>query len=408
MVSAVPRGALSGIRVIDLTQVLAGPFCTQILADHGADVIKVESLKGDETRRLGPYREDDERREISGYYQSVNRNKKSIALDLKTPDGRDVLMKLIDCADVVVENYRAGVMERLGMSYEILSARNPKLIYAAIRGFGDPRSGESPYCNWPAFDIVGQAMGGMMSITGPDADTPLKVGPGVGDLIPGMFAVIGIVMALLESKTSGRGQFVDVGMVDGVLATCERIVNQYSYTGLVPRPEGNRHPLLCPYGVVAAADGWLTLSAPTDEFWRKLAALIERPELGDDARYATVAERLKRQDEVYQAIEAFTQTKTKSELAALFGDVIPFAPIYDAADIFADKHFQIREMLVDVEQPGSATPVKVAGVPIKMSRTPGGVRNRAPLLGENTREILELAGCSADFAESLFNRNIVK
>lgn len=408
MAFAEPRGALSGIRVIDLTQVLAGPFCTQILADHGAEVIKIESLRGDETRKLGPYREDDELRGISGYYQSVNRNKKSIALDLKAPEGREVLLKLVDRADVVVENYRAGVMERLGLSYEMLSGRNPRLVYAAIRGFGDRRSGESPYVDWPAFDIVGQAMGGIMSVTGPDADTPIKVGPGVGDLIPGMYAVIGIVMALLEAKRSGLGQFVDVGMVDCVLATCERIVNQYTYTGRIPRPEGNRHPLLCPYGVVRAADGWLTLSAPTDDFWRKLATLVERPELGSDQRYATNAERLQRQEEVYESIEAFTRTKTKAELTALFGEVIPFAPIYDIADIFADPHFQVREMLIDVEQPGSATPVKVAGVPVKMSRTPGQVRHRAPLLGENTREVLELAGCAPDFADSLFNRNIVK
>ncbi len=178
-----PPGALDGIGVIDLTQVLAGPFCTQILADHGAEVLKVEPLRGDETRRLGPYRADDELRAISGYYQSVNRNKKSIALDLKSPEGRQVLLDLIDGADAVVENSRGGVMERLDLSYELLSSRNPKLVYAAIRGFGDPRSGESPYAAWPAFDIVGQAMGGMMGITGPDANTPIKVGPGVGDLI---------------------------------------------------------------------------------------------------------------------------------------------------------------------------------------------------------------------------------
>ncbi|ARR55172.1 CoA transferase [Rhizorhabdus wittichii DC-6] len=408
MASAEPQGALAGLLVVDLTQVLAGPFCTQILADHGAEVIKVESLKGDETRKLGPYRDDDELREISGYYQSVNRNKKSIALDLKTGEGRDVLLALVDRADVLVENYRAGVMDRLGMSYEALAARNPRLVYAAIRGFGDRRSGESPYANWPAFDIVGQAMGGIMSITGPDADTPVKVGPGVGDLIPGLYAVVGIVMALLEARRSGLGQFVDVGMVDCVLATCERIVNQYSYTGRVPRPEGNRHPLLCPYGVVRAADGWLTLSAPTDDFWRKLASLIERPDLASDPRYATNDERLQRQDAVYQAIEAFTRIRTKAELATLFGEVIPFAPIYDVADIFADPHFRIREMLIDVEQPGSATPVKVAGVPVKLSRTPGRVRHRAPLLGENSREVLERAGYGPDRADDLFNRNIVK
>jgi crotonobetainyl-CoA:carnitine CoA-transferase CaiB-like acyl-CoA transferase len=403
-----PAGALDGMRVIDLTQVLAGPFCTQILADHGAEVLKVESLKGDETRKLGPYRADDELREISGYYQSVNRNKKSIALDLKAPEGRQVLLRLIDNADAVVENSRCGVMERLGLSYELLSARNPKLVYAAIRGFGDPRSGESPYAAWPAFDIVGQAMGGMMSITGPDANTPVKVGPGVGDLIPGLFAVIGILMALMKARQSGVGQFVDVSLVDCVLATSERIVNQYSYTGRVPRPEGNRHPLLCPYGVVRAADGWLTLSAPTDDFWRKLLRLIDRHDLVDDPRYAANEARLERQDEVYAIVETFTRMKTMAELTELFGGVIPFGPIYDVSDIFADPHFRIRDMLVEVEQPGSATPVTVAGVPIKMSLTPGRVRHRAPLLGEHTREILEAAGYAGADADRLFKHNIVK
>ena len=403
-----PPGALDGIRVIDLTQVLAGPFCTQILADHGAEVLKVEPLRGDETRRLGPYRADDELRAISGYYQSVNRNKKSIALDLKTPEGRQVLLDLIDGADAVVENSRGGVMERLDLSYELLSSRNPKLVYAAIRGFGDPRSGESPYAAWPAFDIVGQAMGGMMGITGPDADTPIKVGPGVGDLIPGLFAVIGIVMALMNARQSGAGQFVDVSMVDCVLATSERIVNQYSYTGRIPRPEGNRHPLLCPYGVVRAADGWLTLSAPTDAFWRKLLTLIARHDLVDDARYSANEARLARQDEVYAVVEDFTRTKTKAELTELFGGVIPFGPIYDVSDIFTDPHFRIRDMLVDVDQPGSATPVTVAGVPIKMSLTPGRVRHRAPLLGEHTREILGTAGYAGAAADRLFHNNIVK
>ncbi|MHA4837747.1 CaiB/BaiF CoA transferase family protein [Sphingopyxis sp. MSC1_008] len=403
-----PPGALDGIRVIDLTQVLAGPFCTQILADHGAEVLKVEPLRGDETRRLGPYRADDELRAISGYYQSVNRNKKSIALDLKTPEGRQVLLDLIDGADAVVENSRGGVMERLDLSYELLSSRNPKLVYAAIRGFGDPRSGESPYAAWPAFDIVGQAMGGMMGITGPDADTPIKVGPGVGDLIPGLFAVIGIVMALMNARQLGAGQFVDVSMVDCVLATSERIVNQYSYTGRVPCPEGNRHPLLCPYGVVRAADGWLTLSAPTDAFWRKLLTLIARHDLVDDARYSANEARLARQDEVYAVVEDFTRTKTKAELTELFGGVIPFGPIYDVSDIFTDPHFRIRDMLVDVDQPGSATPVTVAGVPIKMSLTPGRVRHRAPLLGEHTREILGTAGYAGAAADRLFHNNIVK
>ena len=281
-------GALSGLRVIDLTQVLAGPFCTQILADHGADVVKIEPLRGDETRHLGPYRADDPEREIGGYYQSVNRNKRSIAVDLKAEEGRALVLRLVKGADAIVENYRPGVMDRLGLSYETLAESNPRIVYAAIRGFGDPRSGETAYTYWPAFDVVAQAMGGMMGITGYKGE-PLKVGPGVGDLIPAVMTAFGIVAALLEAQRSGRGQFVDVGMVDAILSVCERIVHQHSYVGAIPGPEGNRHPLLCPFGLFKAADGWVALGAPHVEFWRNVCAIIGRPELAEDPRFAQCA-----------------------------------------------------------------------------------------------------------------------
>jgi crotonobetainyl-CoA:carnitine CoA-transferase CaiB-like acyl-CoA transferase len=381
-------GALSGIRVIDLTQVLAGPFCTQILADHGAEVIKVEPPQGDETRRNGPFRADDTLRAHGGYYASVNRNKRGIVIDLKKEAGRDVLFRLIDTADAVVENYRSGVMERLGVGYELLAARNPRLVYAAIRGFGDARTGASPYADWPAFDVVAQAMGGVMGITGPDAETPLKVGPGIGDLVPALMAAFGIVAALLEARTSGKGQFVDVAMVDGIAALCERIIHQHSFAGIVPKPEGNRHPLLCPFGLFKCKDGSVTIGAPAPVFWRHLCLAMGRPELIDDPDFSSNTARLARRDTVYEIVEAFTKRHTKAELMTLIGGKVPFAPVYDVSDIFADRHFSVREMLVEVEQPGSATPVKIAGVPVKLSRTPGGIRHRAPLLGEDTDAVL--------------------
>jgi crotonobetainyl-CoA:carnitine CoA-transferase CaiB-like acyl-CoA transferase len=402
----ITRGALKGVRVIDLSQVLAGPFCTQLLADQGADVVKVEPLRGDETRHLGPYRADDELRSYGGYYQSVNRNKRSIAIDLKAPEGKEMIFRLVETADVLVENYRQGVMERLGLSYEALSERNPKLVYAAIRGFGDPRTGSSPYVGWPAFDVVAQAMGGMMGITGQDG-VPLKIGPGVGDLIPATMAAFGIVSALLEARSSGKGQFVDVGMVDSVLAICERIVHQHSFIGAVPKPEGNRHPLLCPFGLVQASDGWIAIGAPHDELWRRLAKIIGHPELGSDPRFATNAARLEIKSEVYELIESFTSVRSKDELKMLLGGQVPFSPVMDVTEIFADEHFRAREMLVDVEQPGSATPVTIAGVPIKMSRTPGGVHRRAPLLGEHTDELLGAIGYGAGEIEALRRQSII-
>lgn len=395
-------GSLAGLRVIDLTQVLSGPFCTQILADHGADVIKVEPPSGDQTRGLGPFRNGiREEPAISGYFQSVNRNKRSIVLDLKTDHGRQTLLELVDTADALVENYRPGVMDRLGLSYEVLSARNPRLVYAAIRGFGDPRSGQSPYNDWPAFDVVAQAMGGLMGITGQNG-TPMKIGPGLGDLIPAMMCAFGIAAALIEVARSGRGQFLDVAMVDAVLATCERIVHQHSYTGVIPGPEGNRHPILCPFGLFEAADGHVSLGAPTPEFWTRICRILGQEALATDPRFADNAARLGRKDEVYELIENFTRRHTKAELTALFGGQVPFSCVYDVADIFADPHFGIRDMLVEVEEPGSQTRVTVAGVPVKLSRTPGQVRSRAPLLGEHTEDIMaELAARRAGPAKGV-------
>lgn len=272
-----PRGALDGLTVVDLTQMLAGPYASMMLADQGARVIKVEPPGGDETRRTGPHIENALRIEDGGYgsyFASINRGKESIVLDLKQEAGKEVLLRLIESADVVIENFRAGVMERLGLGYEALAKVNPRLVYATLRGFGDRRSGASPYADWPAYDPVAQAMGGIMGITGSvPGGPPTKVGPGVGDILPAMFLSFGIASACWRAQRTGRGQFVDVGMVDSVLAVCERIIFQYSSTGVVPRPEGNGHPLLCPFGMFPAKDGFVSIGIPRDEFWRLYAVL---------------------------------------------------------------------------------------------------------------------------------------
>jgi len=248
-------GALEGLRVLDLTQMLAGPFCTMMLADQGADVIKIEPLEGDGTRSMGPFHPDDQVRAFGGYFQSVNRNKASLALDLKRPEGREVFLALLDATQVVVENFRAGVMERLGLGYARLRQRNPRIVYASIRGFGDPQTGTSPYVDWPAYDVVAQAMGGIMAITGADGCTPTKIGPGVGDTIPAVMAAFGVMAAAWRAERTGLGQYVDVGMVDSVLSVCERVLHQYTYGGKVSGPEGDRHPFLAPFGLLPAKDG---------------------------------------------------------------------------------------------------------------------------------------------------------
>lgn len=394
-------GALSDLRIVDLTQMLAGPICTQMLADHGAQVIKVESLAGDGIRASGPFRPDDTLRAFGGYFQSVNRNKSSIALDLKQEEGKSIFRRMIEEADVVVENFRAGVMDRLGLGYETLREIKPALVYATVRGFGDPRSGASPYAHWPAYDVVAQAMGGIMSITGEPGGAPTKIGPGIGDIVPGLMLGLGILTAVHHARRTGEGQFVDIAMVDGVLALCERTVYQQSYEGRPPGLEGNRHPLLCPFGLFPAVDGWVAVGCPDEKLWAELARIIGRPEMADDPRYATNRARVEHADEVIGAVEAYTAVRSKAQLAQALGGHVPFGPVCNSRDIFDDPHYRVRQMLVEVEHPGCAEPVQIAGVPIKLSATPGAVRRRAPLLGEQTDEILLGMGLSQSQIESL-------
>ena len=266
----------------------------------------------------------------------MNRGKESVVLDLQRPQGREAFLRLVPRVQVLVENFRVGVMERLGLGYETLRAINPRLVYAAIRGFGDPRTGESPYVRWPAYDVVAQAMGGIMSITGPDPNTPVKVGPGVGDILPAMFLALGIVGASRYAERTGRGQFLDVAMYDAVLAVCERIVYQYSYTGQVPGPEGNGHPLLCPFDLFPTRDGWVAIAAPWDHLWRKLCAAMGRPELGEDPRFVTNEERVRRAPEVRRLIADWTSVRTKAEVVAALGGVVPCGPLNDAREILQD------------------------------------------------------------------------
>ena len=385
-------GALQGLVVLDLTQMLAGPYATTMLADQGATVIKIEPPGGDLTRQGGPYLDGAltmEQGGFGGYFASVNRNKDSLVLDLKKPAGKQALIRMVRQADVLIENYRAGVMERLGLAYEVLAEVNPRLVYGALRGFGDPRGGRSPYAEWPAYDPVSQAMGGMMGITGPViGGAPTKIGPGLGDIVPAMFLAYGVTAACWHAQRTGKGQFVDVAMVDGVLAVCERIVYQYSASGKAPGPEGNGHPMLVPFGLFPAADGWVSLGVPNDRFWVPLVTLMGRPELATDPRYLTKDARLEHRTEVDALVSDWTRRFTKLELTEMLGGEIPFGPVFSAADIFADPHFRARQMLVDTEQPGAARPLTLAGTPVHMSGTPGGICRRAPMVGEHSERTL--------------------
>ena len=378
-------GALAGVQVLDLSQALSGPLCAQMLADHGADVIKVEPPGGDMGRQIGGYRDNDSEHAYGALFANCNRNKRSIVLDLKSAEGKATLLALADQADILIENFRAGVMDRLGFSYEVLSARNPKLVYAAIRGFGDPRSGKSPYVERPAFDLVAQAMGGIVSTTGTDA--PVPIGAPWGDSVPAVMTAYGVVLALLTARTTGKGQFVDVSMVDAIASLCHEQFQAYSTANKVPQPQGSRNRHLVPFGIFRASDGFVAVCAPHRPQWIELCRVMQRPDLLDDARFATDAARRSNATEIEAIVEAFTCLHTRKQLDGMIDGSFPFGPVFDAHDIMTDEHFSAREMRISLEQPGTE-PVIVPGIPVKLSQTPGRVERRAPRLGEHTDAIL--------------------
>ncbi len=393
-------GPLESVRVIDLTHALAGPFCTMLLADLGADVLKVEPLHGDGTRKLGPFAPDDSLKAFGAYFHSVNRNKRSTAINLGNPAGRQVFERLLEGADVLVENYRDGVMDRFGLSFETLHARFPRLVYACIRGFGDHRTGDqtvppSRYADWPAFDVVAQAMGGLIGVTGPGPEQPMNAGAPVGDMAPALFCALGIVSAVLRARETGRGQLVDVAMYDAVLAICERIVYLYSYTGQVAIPQGAGNPQLCPFDAFPTKDGWISIAAPGERHWQYLCDVMGNPELGTDPELASNQQRVERAEEVRRAVGDWTSQYSTREVEELLGGLVPCGPVHTAADIFADPHVARRQMLSRVEHPGMSDLATLVNSPIRMSESSVGVRRRAPLLGEHTDEVFSAMGITA-------------
>ena len=378
--------ALSDLRVLDLTQVLAGPYCTMLLADMGADVVKVERPGGDLIRRNPPFAEDPEEEAYGGYFQSVNRGKRSLELDLGDEDDREDFLRLVETADVVVENYRAGTMEQFDLGYETLREHNPELIYSSIRGFGDPRTGESPRQGQPSFDLIAQALGGVMSITGQPDGPPTKVGPGIGDLFTAVLNCTGILAAVHHRERTGEGQHVDTGMYDAMISMCERAIYQHSYDGEPPGRRGNSHPTLFPYDAFETADGHVVIAAFGDGHWTALCRAMERPDLA--AEYDSGAARMNNREELRGTIADWTVGQATADIVdALEGDV-PAAPVQDTADIFADEHVHAREMLQEVEQPGADRDVTIAGSPIKLSAAMPEPGERAPLLDEHREELL--------------------
>ncbi len=389
-------GPLCDVRVLDLTQALAGPYGTALLADLGADVVKIEPPSGDMTRVMAPLTKDyappgSSRQagcDYSGYFASVNRNKRSVVLDLKLAPDRAAFLDLAETADVVVENSRAGVMDRLGVGYEAVAARNPRIVYAAIRGFGDPRTGKSPYVDWPAFDIVAQAMGGVVGITGPASGTGMPCGASIGDIFPGTLMALGVVSAVHAARRTGKGQFLDVSMVDAVTSLCETVTINKTFTGATLGPRGSGHPQLCPFDIYAAKDGAVAIAAPTDNHWAELCSILERPDLATDERSRDNRRRSANREFVNGVVEGWTRTRTKAEIGARLGGRVPFGPVNTGAEVFDDPHLRARGMLVDVELPGTNGTAKLVAPPIKFTDTPAGIYRRPPLLGEHTNEVL--------------------
>ena len=391
------KGALQGIKIIDLTTRLAGPFGTMLFSDQGAEVIKIESPKlGDMARYAGPFLPQDKEKRYAGYFQSVNRNKKSVVLDLKSEQGKEILLQLIKTADALFENFAEGTMERMGLSYDFLKTINPKLVYGALRGFGDSRTYPSPYNKYPAYDVVAQAMGGMMSITGPDAQTPTKVGPGVGDTIPGMLLAFGVLSAIHHAQKTGEGQFVDIAMADAVLYTSERIVYQHSITKKVPVSTGNMHPFQSPFGIFKAKDGHVAIAAMEQKSFNKMCTALGAVDMLEEERFKNFVDRRAHRNELEERLNKITSQFTKAELMDRLGGLIPFGPVMKMDEIKNDPHFMARDMVQSLEIADLDAKIEVAGNPIKMSVTEVKQFQRAPLHGEHNEEILKEAGVSDD------------
>jgi formyl-CoA transferase len=383
------HGALSGLRVIDLTRVLAGPFCTMMLADLGAEVIKVEEPgKGDDSRGFSPFVKGE-----SAYYMNLNRNKKGVTLNLKGK-GRELFLQLVKTADVLVENYRPGTMEKLGIGYETLKEVNPRLVYAAVSGFGHT----GPYRLRAGYDIIGQAVGGLMSTTGWPGGEPTRTGTAIGDVLGGLSVAVGILAALRHRDQTGLGQKVDVALVDSVVASLEIITQIYLAAGRVPGRIGNRYESVYPYDSFKASDGSVVIGVGNDKLWRALCQIIGRPELADDERYDKNARRVERHAEVKPIVEAWTVGHTIDDIVdTLLEAGVPAAPINTIDRLVKDPHIAgARQMFVEVEHP-KAGRTMLTGAHIKMSDTPPAIRTPAPLLGEHNADVFgELLGLSVE------------
>lgn len=376
------KGPLAGVTVLDLTWVLAGPFASMVLCDLGAEVIKIERPPfGDVSRTTEPYINDQ-----SAYFFSVNRGKKSICLDLKTTQGRDVFLRLVEKADVVMENFTPGTMDVLALGYEVLSGRNPRIIYAATSGFGQT----GPDRARPALDIIVQGMGGIMSITGEPGGPPVRPGTSQGDITAGLYTAIGILGALHERQTSGKGQMLDISMLDCQIAVLENAFARYFATGEIPHALGTRHPLTTPFQAFPTRDGWIVIAISwgVENQWELFCVTIGRPDLIDDPRFDTPGLRTRHHDVLEPMLNEALRQRTTGEWLREFDAIgLPCGPLNDIPHAAEHQQVKARGMLVDVVDP-SGVSLRIPDTPVKLTRTPGGIQGPPPACGEHSDEVL--------------------
>lgn len=376
------RKPLEHIKVLDFTRVLAGPYCTMILANMGAEIIKIERPDtGDDSRGFGPFIN-----EHSVYFISINRGKKSVAIDLKSQEGIKIIKELVKEVDIVAENFRPGTMEKLGIGYDTLKEINPKLIYATMSGFGQT----GPYSKRPAYDMIVQGMSGIMSITGYPDGEPVRVGTSIGDITAGMFGTIGILTALANRTVTGLGTMVDVAMLDGQIAILENAIARYTALAEVPKPLGARHPSIAPFGAFKTSDGHVVMACGNDALWETFCKVVERFDLLDKEEYKTNASRSANVDSLKVVIDEILSTKTTAEWNEYLNkNGVPCSPINTVDKLFCDPQVEARKMLVEIEQPNVGK-LKIAGNPIKIGGMEQEITDKpAPLIGEHTEQILE-------------------
>ncbi len=373
-------GALTGIRVLDLTRVLAGPYATMVLGDLGAEVIKLEQPgTGDEARNFGPFKNG-----FSLYFMSVNRGKQSLTLDLKAPQGKEIFLELVKQSDVLVENFRPGAMKKLGLDYETLRESQPSLIYAACSGFGQT----GPYAERGAYDMIIQGMGGIISITGEPDRPPVRVGTSISDITAALFTAIGILSALRHRDQTGEGQLVDVAMLDGMVAILENAIVRHFATGEIPQPLGSQHPAITPFEAFESADGYIIIAIGNDSLWTKFCEHVERLDLVSDERFATNASRTANHDQLHPILTEIMRGRTTAQwIEGLDALGVPCGPINTIDKVVNHPQVLAREMIAKVSHDMTGS-VEVPGVPIKFSETPGQVTSPAPALGEHTAKIL--------------------